>query len=350
MFSVVEKDSVRAGLLIFKPIKMPQNLPQSGNSALHSAIVQNAFSQRPTQSGGVFPSSNFKTNFDFKSLFPAFQAAAQTANGGHPQQSALQANGYQSPPQPNNGYQATPVANGYKPTNGFQTPQTAGGFPSFQDQGYSATLQQNAGYPAQSDYRYPPTGSGSAAGAEHVPGQGYGLQNFDFAPMPSSQEFNQQLAELAGEQHSQQQQAFDGFGGGDQHNSASSSEDRVVRPASYKHLKLQAEAPKPKARPESSRVAENYFLPTTVAYDDVDAERAGYAKKRSAPNRSRELLTDSAEPSSSSSSSSRESIVPLKYNDGSSAEDQARLKQTVQRFFSMLQKQPCKYTRRSLST
>lgn len=337
---IVDKDSVRAGLLIFKPIKMPQNLPQGVNSALQSTNIHSAISQYPSQSGGVFPTENFKANqnFEFKNPFSGFQAAQ--ANGGY--QAAL-ANRYQTPLSDGykgalaNGYQAssangyqTPLSNGFgaAPNGGLQIPATAEGFSSLQGQGY----------PAQSNYKFPSTGSGgssSAIGVERVPEVAHGHQTYDFPQPANSQEFNRQLADFAG------QQAFDNFGG-DQHDAASSSEHRVAQPA-YKHARL-AEAQEPKARrtePEPAVVARDFFLPTTTKYDDVvDNQRSGYAKKRSAPKHPE---PSSASVEASSSSSSQESIVPLKYHDNTSVEDQARLKQTVQRFFSMLQKQPCKY-------
>lgn len=285
-FCAVDKDSVHAGLLIFKPIKMPvQNVPTGGNlaSSQSTASTQQVIGQRPSQQlSGAFNPTDFKTSpqqgYGFQKQFPAgFQANAQS-------EEYLP---YLSP-----GYQAQNF--------GYQTP--------------------NLGYPL------------NVGSAEQVAGQSYnnGLQNFDFQQPANSQELGQQLqaAISAGQQLQQPSFSQESYNS-DQPDLTSGTDERIAQP-SYKHASL-AVNPKrsvpagPSLAERLSAAAAQSKSPVITSYGD-DGE-AAKTKKRSAP-----LPPSHAD-----------AIVPLKYHDDTTAEDQARLKHTVQRFFSMLQTQRCKY-------
>lgn len=306
-----DKDSVRAGLVIFKPIKMPQSLP--GTTATVSQSIQQMLNQRPSQSNGIRP-NDFKTlqSTGFKNPFSGFQGAqagggflgAQVGGGFQ----GAQAGGFQGAQA--GGFQSLPQAGGY------QLPQ-ADGYSAYQNPGYQAP---NTQYP-----QFPANGGGGDSSVEQIPSQGYQLQSFEFQQPANSQEFDQQLATFSGQQ-SQPGFSQENNYGSDQHNSASSSEERI--------------STRPKQKATADRFPGDFFLPTTTRYSDEDSGgesdvlAAVRSKKRSAPKRD----------DSDIAPSSRESIVPLKYHNGSDEEDQARLKHTVQRFFSMLQKQRCKCT------
>lgn len=295
---------------------MPQSLP--GSTAATQSIQQ-MLSQRPTQSNGIRP-TEFKTfqSTGFQNSFAGFQGPTQAS-----------------------GFQGTQV-NGFQgaQTGGFQEAQS-GGYPGPQTGGYQLpqadgySTYQNPGYQAPtSQYRFPvPNGGGDSV--EQIPSQGYQLQSFEFQQPASSQEFEQQLAAFSGQQPQQGFSQENNYGS-DQHDSASSSEERVVKPTAVRGR--QATRPKQMA---ADRFPGDFFLPTTVRYSgedsgsgESDVLAAVRSKKRSAPKKD----------DSDSAPSSGESIVPLKYHHGSNEEDQARLKHTVQRFFSMLQKQHCEYT------
>lgn len=292
---LADKDSVRAGLLIFKPIQMPQSLP-GGNSASQS--IQQIFGQQSQSTGGF--SGSFKSSqpgFGFQnSGFPGFQGAAAAS------------------------------------VNGFQSSQANNRFLPQQVPNY---LTQNSGYPGFAGFSQFPANSGGNGGesvsVERIPSQGFGLNEFNFNQQSNSQqEFNRQAAAgFPGQQlqlPSYSQENFDA----DQHDSASDSEEHIAQPTYKRANKVEKPKQTKKTTTEADDFPADFFLPTTAAtYEDKSGE--GTAKKRSAPKK------DDQE--------SR--IVPLKYHDDSKPEDQARLKQTVQRFFSMLQKQRCKYQSQS---
>lgn len=298
-FCAVDKDSVHAGLLIFKPIKMPvQNEPVANNAVASqsTASSQRAIGQRPSQQlGGGFNPTNFKTpqqGFGFQKQFPAGFQGNVLSNEYSPDFSP----GYQAPDfgyqAPNLGYQAqNPVYQA--PNLGYQVPNI----------GHQAP---NLGYPS------------NGGSDEQTMGHGYSgdLQNFDFQQPANSQELGQQLATISGQQL--QQAAFSQESlNGNQHDLASSVDERIAQP-SYKRT---SQVINPKRGVSGST---GPSTPSVTADFDGDGAKT---KKRSAP----------LPPSHS------DVIMPLKYHDDSMAEDQARLKQTVQRFFSMLQKQRCKY-------
>lgn len=309
----MDKDGVRAGLVIFKPIKMPQSLP--GNTVA-SQSIQQIFGQQPSQSNGIRP-TDVKTlqNTGLQNTYPVFQGSQTNGFQG------TQTNGFQ-------GTQGSGIQGGVQ-TGGYQLTHT-GGYQSPQAEGYSA--YQNPGYQApNTQYRIPATGGGSDS-VEQIPSQGYQLQSFEFQQPANSQEFNQQLTAFSGQQMQpgfSQENNYDS----DQHDSASSSEERVVEPV------RKATRPKQKS---TDRFPGNFFLPTTARYSDEDSssgESDGLAAVRS------KKRSVSKKDDSDIFPPSRDSIVPLKYHDSSNEEDQARLKHTVQRFFSMLQKQRCEYGR-----
>lgn len=215
-------------------------------------------------------------------------------------------------------------------SNGFQTgPSAVNGYQGSLTDGFSS-------FPV---YKFPTTGGES--GVEQSQEYGGGLQNFDFQQQPTtSLEFNRQLAAAASkfanhQQHvssySQEMNNYNGGGDDDQNHSASSPEEHVAQ-ATYKHVVKRVE--KPKSITESDDLASGFFAPTMSTYQDHEIP-SGYTKKRSALKHDDHL-------SAATASSFGANIVPLKYNDDSTnPEHQAKLKQTVQRFFSMLQKQRC---------
>jgi hypothetical protein len=307
----VDKDGVRAGLVIFKPIKMPQSLP---GSTAASQSIQQMLGQQSSQSNGIRPTDT-KTlqNTGFQNPFPGFQGAQTSGSQG------TQGNGFQG------GAQTSGNQGAY--SGGYQLPQS-GGYQLPQAEGYSG--YQNPGYQVpNTQYRLPVTGGGSDS-VEQIPSQGYQLQSFEFQQPANSQEFNQQLTAFSGQQLQPDFSQENNYGS-DQHDSASTSEERVSEPL------RKATKSKQKA---VDRFPGNFFLPTTVNYSGEDSgsgESDGFAavrsKKRSVPKKDHSDIVPQ----------SQDSIVPLKYHDSSNEEDQARLKHTVQRFFSMLQKQHCKY-------
>lgn len=278
--STFDKDSVHAGLLIFKPIKMPvQNVPTGSNlaSSQSTASTQQVIGQRPSQQlSGAFNPTDFKTppqqGYGFQKQFPAgFQANAQSE---------------EYLPYLNPGYQAQNF--------GYQTP--------------------NLGYPL------------NVGSAEQIAGQSYsnGLQNFDFQQPANSQELGQQLAAISAGQQLQQPSFSQESYNSDQPDLTSGTDERMAQP-SYKHASLavnpKRSVPGPTLSERLSAAAAQSKSPVITSYDD-DGEGTK-TKKRSAPLPPSHV----------------DAIVPLKYHDDTTAEDQARLKHTVQRFFSMLQKQ-----------
>ncbi|XP_027849457.2 uncharacterized protein LOC114129034 [Aphis gossypii] len=297
--SAFDKDSVHAGLLIFKPIKMPvQNVPTGGNlaSSPSTASTQQVIGQRPSQQlSGAFNPTDFKT-----------------------------------PPQQ--------LSGAFNPTDFKTSPQQGYGFQKQFPAGFQANAQSeeylpylSPGYQAQNfGYQTPNLGYPLNVGsAEQVAGQSYnnGLQNFDFQQPANSQELGQQLqAAISAGQQLQQQPSFSQESyNSDQPDLTSGTDERIAQP-SYKHASL-AVNPKrsvpagPSLAERLSAAAAQSKSPVITSYGD-DGE-AAKTKKRSAP-----LPPSHAD-----------AIVPLKYHDDTTAEDQARLKHTVQRFFSMLQTQ-----------
>ncbi|XP_001944996.2 uncharacterized protein LOC100168723 [Acyrthosiphon pisum] len=291
-----DKDSVHAGLLIFKPIKMPvQNVPTAGNvvASQNTGSPQQAIGQRPSQQlGGAYIPAKFKTpqqGFGFQKQFPAgFQGDVLSDEYSQDLSPGYQVPdfGYQAP---NLGYQAqNPV---------YQVPN-----PGYQvsNLGHQAP---NPGYPS------------NGGSAEQTAGHGYsgGMQNFDFQQSAISQELGQQLAAISGQQLQQATFSQESLNS-DQHDLASGVDvdERMAQP-SYKRA---SQAINPKRGVSGSTGPSTPSV--TADFDDGEGTKT---KKRSAP-----LLP-----------SHGDVIVPLKYHDNTTAEDQARLKQTVQRFFSMLQ-------------
>jgi len=277
-----------------------QNVPVASNlvASQSTASSQQATGQRPSQQlGGSFNPAGSKTpqqGFGFQKQFPAgYQAAAQS-NEYSPNLSP----GYQAP---DFGYQAPNL--GYQAQNlGYQAPNL----------GYQAP---NLGYQAPNfGYQVPNGGS-----AEQTAGQGFGggLHNFDFQQPANSQEFGQQLAAISGQQVQQLSFSQESLND-DQRDLTSGVDERMAQPSNKRASQVV----------NSKRAVSGSTGQSTpsVTADFGDGEGVK-TKKRSAP------LPPSRD----------DVIVPLKYHDDSTAEDQARLKQTVQRFFSMLQKQRCKY-------
>lgn len=284
-----------------------QNVPAAGNlvASQSTASSQQAIGQRPSQQlGGPLNPANFKTpqqGFGFQKQFPAgFQSDVLTD-----EYSLNSSPGYQVPEfayqAPNLGYQAqNPV---------YQAPNFGYQVPNLGNQALNIGNQElNIGYQSN--------GGGSA---EQTAGNGYGggLQNFDFQQPANSQELGQQMAAISGQQLQQPSFSQESLNG-DQHDLASGVDERMAQP-SYKRAS-QVVYPK-------RGVSGSTGPSTSSVTKDFDDGEVAKTKKRSAP----------LPPSHG------DVIVPLKYHDDSSAEDQARLKQTVQRFFSMLQRKRCKY-------
>lgn len=201
---------------------------------------------------------------------------------------------------PARGSQAVGYQNAF---SAFQTPQTPNGYQVSQSNEYQAPppvgYSPSPGYLTQGS-GYPATGSAVERNA------GPGLHNYNFQQAANGQELDRQSAR---QQSSYSPENY----GGDQ----SDSNERVAQP-SYAYTR-HSDAPE-------------QMTAATTTKDGGDDDRA-YARKRNAPE-----FDDLA---TVVTSSTQDSLVPLKYHDDSSAEDQSRLKQTVQRFFKMLQKQRC---------
>lgn len=281
---------MRAGLLIYKPVKSPQTTANSAESNIRQIIGLN---QTPTQS---------TQNYGFlQNMFSGLKMYSQN-NGAHGTQSA----------------------------DGHQTAHPADGYSPYQNPSY---LQSN-GLSSQGAYQFPISGSGSSSSSsvEQIQNQDFRHpSNYNFQQPISSHDFNQQFAaRYPGGSHAYSQDMHNSFGS-DQHNSASNSEDHVV-PSTFKHAYL---AEKPKQKNKSAGFTSDFFIPSTTGHSVESTSR--YSKKRSAPKSDDDL--------SSADTITQDSIVPLKYHDDSSPESQAKLKHTVQQFFSLLQKNHCKYTR-----
>jgi len=275
-----------------------QNVPTGSNlaSSQSTASTQQVIGQRPSQQlSGAFNPTDFKT-------------LPQQLNGA------------------------------FNPTD-FKTPQQGYGFQKQFPAGFQANAQSeeylpylNPGYQAQNfGYQTPNLGYPLNVGsAEQIAGQSYsnGLQNFGFQQPANSQELGQQLAAISAGQQLQQPAFSQESYNSDQPDLTSGTDERIAQP-SYKHASLavnpKRSVPGPSLAERLSAAAAQSKSPVITSYDD-DGEGAK-TKKRSAP-----LPPSHAD-----------AIVPLKYHDDTTAEDQARLKHTVQRFFSMLQKQRCKY-------
>lgn len=275
-FSASNQESVRAGLLIFKPIKSPQTLPSG--SSIESQSMRQTSDRRPVQ----FPQTGGLQN-----MFPGLQQAMS------------QANGFQTG-QPSSGYQGS-LINGFSSHPSYKFPAT----------GYGVSVEQS---------------------------QEYGLQDFDFQQQPAtSLEFGRQLVAAATKFANPQQQAssysneMNNDSGDDQSHSATNLDEHVAQTSPQRHANRME---KPKLMTESDGLPAEFFLPTTTTYGHYDVP-SGYTKKRNAPK-----LNDDGPTATATSLGA--SIVPLKYDeDLTNPEQQAKLKQTVQRFFNMLQKQRC---------
>ncbi|VVC30889.1 Hypothetical protein CINCED_3A011196 [Cinara cedri] len=293
----LEKDTVRAGLLLFKPIKLPHGTTGGGSSAFQNSGLEHLFSQRPADVGKIFSLQNYKT-----------AASQETINL----------------PSPFPGFQGTPTQNG-------------GGYSSYQAPTY--VMQQNTGYPSQgADYpQFPPNSAGGTSDSgERVsaaPNQynGYGFQGYKSQESTIGQELGSQTG---GGFSGHQLQSYSQENGYDQNESASVSQEHDAQ-ATYT-VSRSAESPrKPKpsntgaAFTKSERFVADFFLPTTPK---DNSDRHTYTKKRSVAKNGELATLESVEPAS---------IVPLTYDSDTSraAEEQAKLKQTVQRFFSILQQQ-----------
>lgn len=257
-------------------------------------------------------------------------------DSGEPSQSLRQLYDRRPSQFPQTGGSLQNVFAGLQQANGFQTGLSASGYQGSLTDGFSS-------FP---DYKFPTT-SDRGGGAE-LDGLDSGPHNIDLQQQPiAGLEFGRQLAaaaaKFAGQQQQQQQQMSslsyphheaNGYGGYDQsHYPSDHSEEHLARDT-HAHVG-RTDRPKPPMT-ETGDPAAGFYLPAATSYEGRDAS-AGYAKKRSAPKRD-------GDPTAAALSLGA-SIVPLKYNDESTnAEDQAKLKQTVQRFFSMLKQQRCKYT------
>lgn len=220
-----------------------------------------------------------------------------------------------------NGYQ------GAQPVGGYQTGQSMNGYSLYQN----PSLMQTSGLSSQGAHQFPATGtgSGSSSSVEQIQSQEFGqLPNYNFQQPLSSQEFNQQMVAAFPVSHTPFTHDMNNNFGSDLHNSASNTDDHFV-PSAFKSGYL---VEKPKQKVKSGLYASDYFMSTTKGYGSDEPSK--YSKKRSAPKVDNRSSTEAP--------SHGDSIVPLKYHDDMNPENQAKLKQTVERFFSMLQKNPCK--------
>lgn len=292
----VDKESVRAGLLLFKPIKLPQTFPGGGSSPFQSSGLQHFFSHQPAEKGKIYPQHDYQMPLSQETVvhpntFLRFQETPSSTGGGY---------------------------------TSYQTPT----YPTQQDTGYSS---QAADY-----VPYPPADGSSSDSGERVSAspnhnnnylyQGYKTQD----STATGQEFGSH--EGGGFSGQQRQQSYPHENGYDQNGSASVSQEHGER-ATYT-VSRNAEIPaRNSVRPntaiftKSERFAGEFFLPTTPKYNN---DRPMSSIKRSVPKGDDLVSVGSVEPAS---------IVPSKnHNDLSrAAEEQDKLKQTVQRFFSLLQ-------------
>lgn len=308
---IVDKEAVRAGLLLFKPIKLPQTFPGGGNSPFQSSGLQHFFSHQPAETGKIFPQHDYQTPVSQETI-------------GHPNTFLR--------------FRKTPTS-------------TGGGYTSYQTPTYPT--QQDTGYSSQAaDYvPYPPNDGISSDSGERVSvtpnhhnnyrSQGYKTQ--ESTVTSEGQEFgSHEGGGFSGQQQQQQQQqrqqSYPHENSYDQNDSASMSQEHGEQVA-YTVIRSAENPARNPIRPntatftKSERFAGDFFLPTTPKYNN---DRPVSSIKRSVPKGDDLVTVGSVEPAS---------IVPSKYHSDSSraAEEQDKLKQTVQRFFSLLQQQRCKY-------
>ncbi|XP_050536390.1 uncharacterized protein LOC126902793 [Daktulosphaira vitifoliae] len=213
-------------------------------------------------------------------------------------------------------------------------------------------FQQNFGYQAHTNghqvqnnlyrnnaYQIPTTSFGGQTTANNYLTNGIQSQNHLYQPQTNSETVQNLAYSLQGiSNHANSQIASHQNVGlsaqaipqpqvnyGDQYNSASDYQENVAEP-NYTNLFENAyKKDQQKINPE--KLVSNYFNPTKPSSNYQLSEEDGLKVKSNEDFVIKEIA-----------SPSEEKIVPLKYSNDSSPEDQAKLKQTVQRFFNMLQK------------
>lgn len=264
---------------------MPQNLQQSGGPT-PTAVQRPPAAAAAVAAASAYPGADYKNpqGTGYQNAFAGYEIGG----GG--------------------GYQTAGA------TNGFRIPQTGGGggggYSPFQDPGFAAAAAVTAGY------RFPATGGGGG-GEQLSPDQAYALHNYDFSQLAASQEYGRQ----PGFPSQPAPYSLENFG--ERPDSAASGSDEH-RPEARHGVpgKRTGESRFPAAAATAADA--DFFLPPAVAGSAEQPNGRGASDDRR------------------DSYAGGDSIAPLKYHsDSSSAEDQARLKETVQRFFSMLQKKPC---------
>ncbi|XP_050424893.1 uncharacterized protein LOC126836001 isoform X2 [Adelges cooleyi] len=113
---------------------------------------------------------------------------------------------------------------------------------------------------------------------------------------------------------------------GDQFHSASDSREHVVEQSHQNFFSDEMPFKKETSNKKPEKLTSSFFTPTVSTTDEDEFLEENESNVRSVVHE-REISTAARETD----------IVPLKYPNDSSPEDQARLKQTVQRFFNMLQ-------------
>lgn len=308
---LVDKDSVQAGLLIFKPIKMHQNGALAGNG-LHSNNMRQIFNDQRPQTFTSNPNLvTESTGGSYKSHTTSFP----TRNPGYQGQSA----GYQGQ---SGGYQGHSAEFQDQPAgfpfqdfgNGFSSQQNVVGYPTQQYSGYPVAQQPGA-------YQVPP------GSAEQISSLGYTLQGFNLQQL-AGHGFGNQFQNQGNPSPYSAETSYT-----DQNNAAASELIERVAQSAHKNV-LSAETPRKTIDADSK--ADGFSIGASrPASAQVRDDEQAFTKKqhqRSVPKRADDDVPFQTK------------IVPSNYrNSESSAEDQEKLKKTVQKFFNLLEKHRCKY-------
>lgn len=194
-------------------------------------------------------------------------------------------------------------------------------FPGFQSPQYQVSQSNEYQVPSQvsysSDTGYPAQGSGyPVTGSVGERNEDQRFLNHNIQQAANGQQLDRQLTH-------HESYSSDNYSG-DQTNSNEHAEQPSYAYSHHSEMPEQMSLP---TNPE--RFSVDHSFPTTTKYSSDD--HSAYARKRNAPKFD-ELVTVT---------STEDSLVPLEYLNDSGAKEQSRLKQTVERFFKMLQKQPC---------
>lgn len=292
VYFLVGKDTIRAGLLLFKPIKLPQTVPGGSRSvAFQNSGLEHLFIKRPSKAGTIIPQQHFKTPSsqdiaDFPMPFPKFLNTPTTAGEEY--------SSYPLPTyvaQQNTGQQLHTLA-AYQP------------FPPNGDDGSSDIGEQASVSPPAGHDNYGFLGYKSQ---ESVAGREDGSQETDV---------------FSGNQ----QQSYRQDSGYDQNDSASVSQERDSQATNTVDRNAEKSI-KPNTAAYTKRFVSELFVTPTPKRDN---DQPTSSIKRSVPKNDHQLTTPTHGSVESSS---------IKYDSNSSrvTDEQDALKQAIQRFLSLLQ-------------